>query len=152
MENNGAPPYLPSLGRLLGFATGATNALSQKLLDRHGLSLTHWIILTALWRRDGLSIGDIADYYRVKSPAASRIVDRMADRGLVERRPDPRDRRASRVYLTDKAREMADLVDFYRDVNSRLLDGFSKEETDRLFALLERVAANAAANLAPDGD
>ncbi len=152
MENNGAPPYLPSFGRLLGFATGATNALSQKLLDRHDLLLAHWVILTALWRRDGLLISEIADYYRVNSSAASRIVDRMIDRGLVDRRPDPDDRRAARVYLTAKARKMSHLLDFYQDVNGHLLEGFTPEEAEQLARMLERIAANAVAGMAPDDD
>lgn len=152
MENDGAPAYVPSLGRFLWFAAGATSALSQKMLDRHGLSLAHWIILTALWQKDGLLISEIAAFYRVKAPAASRIVDRMANRGLVERRRDPNDRRAARVYLTDKARGMAHLVDFYRDVNDRLLEGFTEEEAGHLIRMLERIAENANASLTQDDD
>ncbi len=136
-------PYPRSLGRLLGFASGATNAFAQKLLNRHDLSLAQWIILSALWRQDGLLISEIAAYYRVKTPAASRIVDRMIGRGLVERRPDPNDRRAARVYLTRKARDLSHLIDFYEDVNTALLTGFSKDEREQLFRFLERITENA---------
>ena len=143
MEIKNAPPYLPSIGRLLGFANAATDTLSQKLLADHGLSLTQWIILTALWRTDGLTVGAVADYYRVNLPAASRALDRMEDAGLVERRPDPSSRRIVRAFLTDKAKGLSHLLTFYETVNAKLLTGFSAEEADQLVQLLERLTANA---------
>lgn len=143
MEIKDAPAYLPSIGRLLGFANAATDTLSQKLLDDHGLSLTHWVILTALWRTDGLTVGAVADYYRVNVPAASRALDRMAEAGLVERRPDPSNRRIVRAFLTDKAKGLSHLLNFYETVNARLLQGFSADEADLLARFLERLQANA---------
>ena len=144
METIDVPPYLPSLGRLLGFASGSCNALSQKLLDAHDLSLTHWVILTALWRRDGMTISEVARYYRVNDPAASRVIDRMVDKGLVARSADPADRRVSRIFLTEKARALAHLIDFYKEINAILLKGFSDEEAKALCRMLERIGENAA--------
>lgn len=145
METETLPAYLPSLGRLLGFASHSVSVLTQGLLDEHGLALTHWVILTALWRKDGLLVSEIGEYYRVKGPAASRAVDRMVAKQLIERRTDPKDRRVARVFLTAKSRKLAHLLTLYDKVNAELLRDFSPEEAQSLFKMLERVNANAKA-------
>lgn len=148
MENNNevhdeelAPP--PSLGRLLNFSSGATNRLCRAMLAEHELQLAQWVVLSALWRADGLSVGELARYSGNEVPAASRIVDRMEASGLVRRRPDADDGRAVRVRLTRKGRALDGLANFHEHVNERLLAGFTGEEAATLFALLERVLENA---------
>ncbi len=140
----------PSLGRLLNFATGATNRLCQEMLAEHDLLLAQWVVLAALWQRDGLHVSDIARYSGNNLPAASRIVDRMSEKGLVTRCRDDQDRRAVRVHLTEAGRALDGLREFHRDVNAVLLAGLSEAEAATLFDLLERVIANARA-AAPSG-
>lgn len=139
------PSYLPSLGRLLNFAAGSCNRLSNELLSEHDLMLAQWVILSALWRTDGMLVNDLARYTGNNDPAASRIVDRMVKKGLVRRRADRRDRRQVRVFLSSKGRSLAPLLDFYQSINDALLDGFSKSEAQLLFDMLERVDTNAKA-------
>ena len=136
-----APP--PSLGRLLNFSAGATNRLCRSMLAEHELQLAQWVVLSALWRVDGLSVGELARYSGNEVPAASRIVDRMEAGGLVRRRPDADDGRAVRVWLTRAGRSLDGLASFYEHVNERLLSGFTETEAATLFALLERVLENA---------
>ena len=62
------PDYLDSMRRLLGFASRAVTALA------------------ALWRLDGLTVTALARYTKATVPAASRLVDRMVEQGLLERR------------------------------------------------------------------
>ncbi len=139
-------PPPPSLGRLLNVTTGASNRLCQTLLAQHGLQLGHWVILSALWRQDGLTTSELAGYTGNALPATSRIVDRMIKEGLVTREADPEDRRAVRIRLTPKGRALEPLAGFWVEVNERLLDGFSETEARTLFALLERVRENASAD------
>ncbi len=146
-KNQPAVPYLPSVGRLLGFASRAATALSERRLAPHGLTLQQWIILTALWRQDGLTVSELAAYYRVSDPTASSLVDRMEAKGLVERRRTDIDRRKVTVHLTDMGRELAPLMGFYEPVNDTLLAGFTDEERQAFATMLERVAGNAEAAL-----
>ena len=139
---NKVPEYLPAFGRLLNFAARSVSALSEQELAPHGVSLVHWVILTALWRHDGMTIGELARYYKADNAVLTRTLDRMTNRGLVRREADPKDRRVVRVRLTKKAKELSHLVDYYKDINRTLLKGFSKQERHALFALLERVIAN----------
>lgn len=61
----------------------------------------------------------------------SGLVDRMAAAGLVERRSDPSDARASRIFLTAKGRKaLVRAKDVAHETNARLMDGFSVEEID----------------------
>ena len=134
-----------ALGRSLNFASGACNSVCQALLDPHGITLAQWVILSALWREDQLTVADLASYSGNAAPATSRIVDRMAERGLVSRQNDPKDRRAVRVVLTQKGQALDHLAQMHEMVNTVMLDGISEEDASTLFALLERTEANARA-------
>lgn len=133
----------PSLGRALNFAAGAATALSQQMLAPHDLSLAQWVILSALWKNDGLSVAHLAAYTGNNAPAISRILDRMEQKSLVQRRPSPADRRATHVFLCDGGEALRPLATFWQQVNSVLLDGFNDGERATLFALLARAEANA---------
>ncbi|MEQ8827888.1 MAG: MarR family transcriptional regulator, partial [Parvibaculum sp.] len=78
---------------MLNFAAGASTAMCQEMLSEHDLTLAQWVILSALWRQDGMLINEIADYSGNNAPAASRIVDRMEEAGLVQRVPSDSDKR-----------------------------------------------------------
>jgi DNA-binding MarR family transcriptional regulator len=132
-----------ALGRVLNFAAGASTAMCQEMLSEHGLTLAQWVILSALWRQDGMLINEIADYSGNNAPAASRIVDRMEEAGLVQRVPSDSDKRVVLVCLTERGRSYEYLSDFHEQVNAKLLKGLSEEEADQLFELLARVDANA---------
>jgi DNA-binding MarR family transcriptional regulator len=117
--------------------------MCQNMLAKHDLTLAQWVILSALWRQDGMLISEIADYTGNNAPAASRIIDRMEEAGLVKRVPSPDDKRVVRVHLTDHGRSLSHLSDFHERVNARLLQGISVSEAELLFDLLGRVDANA---------
>ncbi|WP_299870582.1 MarR family transcriptional regulator [uncultured Hoeflea sp.] len=134
-----------ALGRMLNFAAGASTTMCQDLLSEHGLTLAQWVILSALWRQDGMLVSEIADYSGNNAPAASRIVDRMEEGGLVKRVPSKEDKRVVLVCLTKQGQSLDHLANFYETVNQRLLEGLSDEEAELLFGLLERVEANARA-------
>ena len=136
-------PYLPSIGRLLGFASRAATMVSEKRLAEHGLTLQQWIALTALWRDDGMSVGQLAAYCRTTEPTTSSLMDRMEAKGLVERRRSKDDRRKVIVALTAKSRALAGLLGFYEEINELLLQGLSDDEQASLINGLERVIANA---------
>lgn len=132
-----------SLGRYLNFAAGASNAMCRTMLAQYDLSLPQWVILTALWQQDGLTVGELAEFAGANLPATSRLVDRMEERRLVHRVIDPRDRRSVLVRLCAAGQERRFLQRFYQDVNATLLEGFSDEEADELYMLLQRVERNA---------
>jgi DNA-binding MarR family transcriptional regulator len=71
------------------------------------------------------------------------MVDRLADAGLVERRADPADRRAWRLYLTPRAHPiLAELQAVAVDVRAEMLAGLSADEEAALQGLLQRLRGN----------
>ena len=76
----------------------------------HGMTRAQWAVLLRLERREGLKQSDLADDLDLQPITLTRLVDRLCDSGLIERRPDPADRRAKRLYLTPAARPLLDRI------------------------------------------
>ncbi|MCB1313899.1 MAG: MarR family transcriptional regulator [Sedimentitalea sp.] len=139
MATDDAPIRPRSLGRQLNFAAGACTAMCNARLAAYDLTLPQWVVLSALWQRDGLTVGEIAEYSGNNIPATSRILDRMVEKDLVQREVDDRDRRAVRVCLAEAGRVLRPLETFHERVNDTLLEGFTQREAELLYALLARV-------------
>ena len=69
----------------------------------HGMTRAQWLILAQLARTPGLSQRELAEIAEVEPITIARIVDRLAARGVVERRPDSADRRIWRLHLLPAA-------------------------------------------------
>ena len=123
------------------------NALCQQILEPFELSLPQWVILSCLWREGELTISALSDLIGTGFPATSRIVDRMAERGLVTRRRHDTDRRKTVVTATEKGRELDHLSNFHERINTLLFRDFSASERNAAFSLLLRMQENAEAAL-----
>jgi MarR family transcriptional regulator, transcriptional regulator for hemolysin len=80
-----------------------------------GTTRAQWIVLFRLREQEGLSQVDLADVLELQPISLVRLLDRLVEHGLVERRSDPRDRRANRLFLTPAGRQLADDLDSLRD-------------------------------------
>jgi DNA-binding MarR family transcriptional regulator len=80
-----------------------------------GTTRAQWIVLFRLREQEGLSQVDLADVLELQPISLVRLLDRLVEHGLVERRSDPRDRRANRLFLTASGRKLADDLDRLRD-------------------------------------
>src|SRR6202161_4070388 len=72
---------------------------ADKRARAHGMTRAQWGILIWLERQPGISQKELAEFLEVEPITAARLVDRLEARGMVERRPDPRDRRIWRLHL-----------------------------------------------------
>src|ERR1700759_4183324 len=96
---------------------------SSRLLRNHidhrakerGTTRAQWIVLFRLRENEGLSQVDLADVLELQPISLVRLVDRLVDPGLLEGRHDPKDRRANRLFLTEKGRKLVDDLDSLRD-------------------------------------
>jgi len=74
---------------------------------RHlGMTRAQWAVLLKLERQEGQKQSDLAEMLDIQPITLTRLVDRLCDNGLIERRADPADRRAKRLYLTPAARPL----------------------------------------------
>ena len=81
-----------------------TSRLLRNYIDTRaktrGTTRAQWIVLFRLREQEGLSQVDLADVLELQPISLVRLLDRLVEQGLVERRSDPRDRRANRLFLT----------------------------------------------------
>jgi MarR family transcriptional regulator, transcriptional regulator for hemolysin len=68
----------------------------------HGMTRAQWGALARLERQEGMTQAEMAENLEIQPISLVRLIDRLCLHGLVERRPHPRDRRANRLYLTEK--------------------------------------------------
>ena len=80
-----------------------------------GTTRAQWIVLFRLREQEGLSQVDLAEVLELQPISLVRLLDRLVEHGLVERRSDPRDRRANRLFLTAAGRQLANDLDSLRD-------------------------------------
>jgi MarR family transcriptional regulator for hemolysin len=94
----------PPLGRRLYLGQRAVADVLDARLNDQGASLWNWVLLREASLAEGASQRELAHRMRIEPPTLVRHLDKLADEGLVERRPDPVDRRIVRVIVTAKGR------------------------------------------------
>jgi MarR family transcriptional regulator, transcriptional regulator for hemolysin len=80
-----------------------------------GTTRAQWIVLFRLRQQEGLSQVDLADVLELQPISLVRLLDRLVEHGLLERRHDPKDRRANRLFLTTTGKQLVDDLDSLRD-------------------------------------
>jgi DNA-binding MarR family transcriptional regulator len=90
------------------------NYIDHRAKER-GTTRAQWIVLFRLRENEGLSQVDLADVLELQPISLVRLLDRLVEHGLLERRHDPKDRRANRLFLTAKGRKLVDDLDSLRD-------------------------------------
>ncbi len=76
----------------------------------HGLTRAQWVILFRLDRQPGLSQKELAELLEVEPITVARLIDRLEEHGMVERRSDPGDRRVWRLHLRAPARPVLEAL------------------------------------------
>jgi MarR family 2-MHQ and catechol resistance regulon transcriptional repressor len=107
---------------------------------RHGLTLAEFAILEVLYHRGPLLLGEVQRKILVSSGGVTYLVDRLAGKGLVERRECTHDRRARYAALTPAGeRLVARIFPEHAKEIARAVSGLSKEEQQRAITLLRKL-------------
>ena len=108
-----------------------------------GISRAQWAVLVRIDRHEGLKQTELADILDLQPISLTRLLDRLAENGLIERRADPNDRRANRLYLKPAAKPLLDrLADLGADMMETVLDGLSTTSIERMLKELGLVKDN----------
>lgn len=108
-----------------------------------GATGPQWRTLKILQRHEGLNQGQLAELLEVEPITCSRMIDRLGEAGLVERRGDPDDRRAWRIFLTDKARPILDdLHTIASEMIEDALQGLDARQRNTLVESLNVIRSN----------
>ena len=108
-----------------------------------GTTRAQWIVLFRLRQQEGLSQVDLAEVMELQPISLVRLLDRLVNQGLLERRPHPTDRRANQLYLTDTGRRLVDDLDSLRDsIATEALRDASAASLQSALTVLQQVKDN----------
>jgi len=122
---------------LLSKAYQRGHGLVQKRLQPYGVTNVQYVVLEALWDREGLTAVELGQLLTIDKATLSGILDRMADADLLIKQHDTQDKRMLRLYPTEKANSLKDqLIAERKQANEELLAGLTQEERILLRRLL----------------
>jgi MarR family transcriptional regulator for hemolysin len=108
-----------------------------------GISRAQWTVLLRLDRSEGLKQSELAEILDLQPISLTRLLDRLCESGLIERRPDPVDRRAKRLFLTAAARPLLEkLGGLGEDLMGTALAGVEPGSVERMIGELGTVKEN----------
>ena len=120
-------------------------------MDRQGSAMTQpgaHLVRSTLAIYDGIRQQDLVQYTHLRAPSVSTILKSLEEEGQVERKTDPEDQRAVRVYLTARGRELDRIhIEEIKKLSAVALDGLSEEEMRILMTLLPRIRDNLLVNV-----
>lgn len=124
------------VGRLL-------RTFADQRARQFGMTRAQWAVLAKLEYMEGLKQAELADMLDLQPITLTRLVDRLCTNGLIERRADPADRRAKRLYLTAQARPLMNrLAELGQDMMATVLEGFDAAKIEQMTVDLSGVRDN----------
>ena len=139
--------YLAAMEENFGTLLAQVARLMRRSFDERargiGVTRPQWQVLSLLTRHEGINQGGLADILEVEPITLGRMIDRLQEADLVERRPDPADRRASRLFITARGNALFDqLRPCAEETIEIAIDGLDSGQRAALTAMLMRIRAN----------
>ena len=139
-----------SVGYLVKRAHSLMLDIMEPVIERRGFSFIQYVVLSSL--RDGIAVNPkaICAQYRHDSGALTRIIDQLAERGLLERVRRDRDRRKVELQLTPAGRETIEsIIPLVVEKLNEVLTDFSKAEVQELLRMLVKLNTTLQAHVDP---
>ena len=135
------------LHRDLAFSINDVARLLRTYADHEarqfGMNRAKWAVLARLERFEGLKQAELADMLDLQPISLTRLLDSLCDSGLIERRADPDDRRAKRLFLTEAARPLLHrLSELGEELMETALAGLDRDQQQTLLAGLSTIKEN----------
>ncbi len=131
------------LARLMSLLSLVGRKLQEEgdgFLGEIGLSASQFFIMRGLWQQDRRTLSELSSQCCCAPPNITGLVDRLERKSLVERQPDPQDRRVIRVALTEAGRRLAQPAQALAHKHLGVLEeALTPEELDQLTRLLEKI-------------
>lgn len=113
----------------LDIALRNVDQLFTRAAQDNNLSVIEWYILRALYDQDGQHASELARSVGRAATSFTPNLDKLQDKELIERQPDPSDRRAVRIFLTKKAKQKREeILGAAEDLDSQIRELFGEEE------------------------
>jgi len=132
-----------NIGFMLADVTRLMRRAFQRHLEGSSLTLAQARALIYVARNEGLRQVELADLLEIKPITVARLIDKLAASGLIERRHDPEDRRAYRVFLMPAAATHLEAIQKVGDrIRAQAVKGLDKQQADLVSAALRRMRDN----------
>lgn len=136
-----------SLNREFAFTLNDVARMLRTYADhkaaQFGITRAQWVVLVRLDRSEGLKQSELAEVLDLQPISLTRLLDKLCECGLIERRPDPVDRRAKRLFLTPAARPLIEkLGDLGEELMATALVGVEPNSVERMIGELGIVKEN----------
>jgi DNA-binding MarR family transcriptional regulator len=116
----------------------------ERELAAHGVTVAQWNVLVTLYRGEGETVAEVARFIDTDAAAVSRLVDRLAEKGLVARSADPASRRRVLLALTPRAAGLVPVLVQLADRNDEAFFGtLPAAQRAELTGLLQRLLSEA---------
>ena len=136
-------PPDPSFGFLVHDIARLLRKRFEQRARVHGLTRSHWQVLAWLKHCEGINQSGLAEGLDLEPITVGRLIDRMEEAGWVERRSDPTDRSAYRLYMTEKAKPMIDLMnEIGTGLRAEAMAGLSDDDLIKLMDMLKHIRSN----------
>ncbi|GAA4713640.1 MarR family winged helix-turn-helix transcriptional regulator [Phytohabitans rumicis] len=124
-------------------AKRAMTTAAEAAYNRHGVRAGQQFVLHQLWEEDGLTPGELARRLELAVPTVTRTATRMEAAGILRREPHPSDARLVRLCLTDRGRELKDIMTAeITQLTERALRTLDPADRERFTHYLNEVRAN----------
>ena len=143
MNGTAVESNAPTLGFLLHDVARLLRRRFEQNAHDSGLTRSQWQVLAYLANNEGINQSGLADLLEIEPITLGRIIDRLQARGLIERLPDPSDRRAWLLHLTSAARpKLSQLRRLGEVTRGEALAEVPEADIERLLRTLQTLKAN----------
>jgi DNA-binding MarR family transcriptional regulator len=133
-----------SLGFIINHAGRRISHLVSLHFQPYDITIEQWTVLARLAEKDGINQKELARRAEKDQTNITRILDLLQRKGLIERRPNPEDRRSFYIFITDKGRDLNQvLIPVEHQVLQSLLRGLSETQLRAMQDALHQITANA---------
>ncbi|WP_099222048.1 MarR family winged helix-turn-helix transcriptional regulator [Listeria costaricensis] len=129
--------------REIGNIARALDSISNIEFKEFDLTKGQYLYLVRICENPGIIQEKLAELVRVDRTTVARAVKKLEVNGFIERRSDPANKKIKKIYPTQLGNEVfPHIKDENHYSNQVALQGFSEEEIDQIYALLQRVSSN----------
>lgn len=128
----------------LGVAMRRMTRIYSEALTEHGITPPQLYVLSCLLAEDGQKPKELADKVSLDASSLTGLLDRTERAGLLQRRPDPDDRRALRIYLTQEGHRRLEQLEpiiarLQERIHREFFSDYSREQVEMFMNMLQQV-------------
>lgn len=142
----------PYIGKWISCMYRISQTYFDQMFEKFGIGSGHFSFLLCLYRQEGVTQEAISKKLYIDKATTARAMMKLESLGYVERHVDEEDRRANKVYLTEKGRAIEpEIRRCLKEWAEFVTEGLTEEEARQAYSLLERMALNAISRKAAIG-